>query len=83
MINKNIIKSIFENHSIYKVIFIEEKEFISFIICNMNESIELNKWNNLENILTEYLKKDVCLLPLSQALEYLGKDYIDKGEVIQ
>ena len=83
MINKKIIKEIFSNYSINKVIFIEEKSFNSFIIVSMNESISLTRWENLENILKEYLNKDVTLLPLSQALKALGENHLRKGEIIQ
>ena len=83
MINKDIIKSIFSNYSIDKIIFINEEEFCSFIICSMNDNLSLERWENLENILKDYVNKEVSLLPLVQACNQLGKDYLKKGVIIQ
>ena len=83
MINKDIVKSIFNNYSIDKVIFIEEKTFECFVICSMKENISYDRWCNLENVLKEYRNKDISLLPLEQAINSLGKDYLSKGVVIQ
>ena len=83
MINKSILKSIFSNYFIKKFIVIEENDFNAFIIMSMKECISLERWNNLEKILKEYTKKDVSLLPFSQAYRYLGKSYISKGVVIE
>jgi len=80
--NLNIIKSIFNNHSINKAIFIEERTFITYIIYDMSESLPLERWEHLEAILKEYTKKEVALLPYNQAITNLGSDYINKGVTI-
>lgn len=83
MIDKKVIKSIFSNYSISEVIFIKENSFCSFIICSMKESISLDRWDNLENILKEYTSMDISLTPLEQALKYLSKEYLSKGVIIK
>ena len=83
MINKDIIKSIFSNYEIDKVILVEEKDFFSFFIYSMKKSIPLERWNNLENILKEILHKEITLLPYNQALKVLGNEYFNKGVVIE
>jgi len=77
--NKNILKSIFNTYSIDKVILVEENDFLSFILCSMQECLSYERWCCLENNLKELLNKEVSLLPLSQAIKYLGKDYLSKG----
>ena len=79
MINIGIIKSILSNYSISEFIFLEEKDFDSIIICSMKESIPLERWNNLENILKEYLQKEISILPLSQAKKTLSDNQLNKG----
>lgn len=83
MIDTKILKSIFSNYSINKVVFIEEDNFNTFLICSMSENISLERWNNLESILKEYSKKEVSLLPFSQAYKYLKEEYISKGVIIE
>ena len=83
MINLEIIKSILTNHSINKAIFVEEKDFNCYIICEMKEYLPLDRWNHLEIILKDYTKKNVSLLPYNQALNNLGESYIKKGVTIQ
>lgn len=82
MINTNIIKSMFKNYHMNKVIMIEEKDFYAFIIGSMPESISIDRWEQLENILKDYTKKDVSLIPYKQACNQLGKKYLDKGVII-
>ena len=79
MINTAIIKSMFKNYHINKIIMIEEKDFYAFIIGPMNKSISIERWEHLENILKDYTKKDVSLIPYKQAYNQLGKKYLEKG----
>lgn len=83
MLDKGLIKSIFNCYSIKKVIYIKQKDFISFIICSMQENISIEKWNNLENVLKETFNSEISLLPLSQALKILTRTQLDKGVVIE
>ena len=73
MINNAIIKSIFSNYCIEKVIFLEEENSNTFIICSMNESISLDRWNNLENVLTEYTKKKNILIAICTSMQLFGQ----------
>ena len=82
MINKSIIKSIFSNYHISKIIMIEEKNFYAFVIGKMNESISLDRWEQLENVLKDYTNKEISLIPYNQAYNQLGKKYLDKGVII-
>ena len=82
MMNKSIMKSIFSNYHISKIIMIEEKNFYAFIIEKMNESISLDRWEQLENVLKDYTKKEISLIPYMQAYNQLGKKYLDKGVII-
>ena len=82
MINLDIIKSIFDNHSIDKVTLIEESNFITYILYNMKENLSLERWNHLEIILKSYTKKDVVLLPYNQAITHLDAEFLDKGVTI-
>ena len=82
MINKDIIKSIFVNYHISKIIMIEEKDFYAFVIEKMSESIALDRWEQLENVLKDYTKKEISLIPYKQAYNQLGKKYLDKGVII-
>lgn len=83
MINKNVLKSIFSNYHIKKVIYLEEDAFSTFIIYPMSESISLERWTNLETVLKDYLNKEVNLLPLCQAIKFLGETKIKKGVIIE
>ena len=83
MIEKKILKSIFNNYFINKVIYIEEDNSILFLICSMNDSISLERWENLENVLHEYLNKKINLLPFVQASKFIQENYLKKGEIIQ
>ena len=83
MINKDIIKSIFINYHISKIIImIEENDFYAFVIGKMNESISLDRWEQLENVLKDYTNKEISLIPYNQAYNQLGKKYLDKGVII-
>lgn len=83
MLDKKLIKSIFTCYSIPKIIYIEHNDFISFILCSMEKSFSVEKWNNLENILAETFNQKITLLPLSQALKVLTQNQLDKGEVVE
>ena len=83
MINKTILKTILNSHSIEKCIYIQEENFDSFIICSMKDNLSFSRWNHLEVILSDYTKKEVALLPLSQAEKLFKKDYFKKGVVIE
>jgi hypothetical protein len=83
MINTEVIRDIFHAYSIKKVIFIEEESFNTFIICSMQEILPIERWNNLENVLSEYTNKKINLFPLLQANKYLDEEYINKGVIIQ
>ena len=80
--DNNILKSIFENHKIKKVIVVEEATFLNFIICSMAESISFDRWTNLENILKYHTNKEISLTSHHQALKYFGKNYLSKGVII-
>lgn len=82
MIDVKIIKSIFVSHNIHKIIFIEEKSSLTFVICSMENEISSEKWENLENILKYHTKKEITLLSYPQVLKYLGKDFLSKGVMI-
>lgn len=83
MINMEIIKSILSSYSIDEFIFIEEKDFDAIIISSMKYSLPLERWINLENVLKEYIEKNISILPLSQAKKYLGEKYLAKGVIVK
>ena len=82
MIDTNLLKSIFDNHSIDKVILVDNNECLNFIINSMEENLELSRWENLENILKHVTKKEILLLSYPQAKQYLGQEYLNKGVII-
>ena len=79
---KDIIKSIFNNHEINKVTMIEENDSCTFIIHSMTNSIPLERWENLENLLKYVIKKEIYLCSYPQAITYFQKEFINKGVII-
>ena len=83
MSNKNILKSIFASYFIDKVLMIEETDTINFIIYSMNKSISLDRWENLENLLADFFKKNINLWTHPHATRYLDASYLNKGVTIE
>ena len=83
MINTNILSSIFDNYSINKVILLEDTDCYNFIISNMPSSINLDRWEYLENILKEILRKNINIIPHNQAIEIFDNNAINEGLVIK
>lgn len=82
MLDIDVLKSIFTSNNISKFILIEEENVINFVICQMNDSLTFEKWNNLENILAYYTKKTISINSYPQAIKYLGNEYLNKGVII-
>lgn len=82
MITTEGLKSIFNSYKIDSVVLVENTNELDFVISNMNSSISLNEWENLENILKDIYKKDVNIMSKNQCIKYLGNDFLSKGVVI-
>ncbi len=82
MITTEGLKSIFSSYKIDSVVLVENTNELDFVISNMNSSISLNEWENLENILKDIYKKDVNIMSKNQCIKYLGNDFLSKGVVI-
>ena len=83
MINYNIFSSIFENYEIGNVILLKDKETHNFIISNMPSCISVDRWDYLENILSEITKSQCNIFPYNQAIKYFSEEIIKKGVVIK
>ena len=83
MTNFKVLKSIFNNHSIKDVVILDETDSFTFVISGMDEHISLNRWNNLEKLLNEYLGKPITLISFEQAIKLIGKDRLKKGVVLK
>ena len=83
MISKDILGQIFNNYGINKVLLIDMENSCSFLISEMSCSLNLDRWEYLENILMDLTKKIVNIIPISQAKKYFPEDLIAKGEVIK
>ena len=83
MINTNILSSVFKNYGIHDITLVVENDTYNFIISNMTSTIAIDRWKYLEDILKDITKKKINLIPLNQALKYLGEDYINKGVEIK
>lgn len=82
MITRKGLRSIFESYGISHVKLINNLNEYDFIISGMNNSMSLNNWQNLENILKDILGENVEIMTEAQALKYLKKDYFAKEEII-
>ena len=83
MINKNILSQVFDNYGINKVMLLEYNNSYNFLISEMNKELSLDRWEYLENILKDITKKNINLIPYSQAKKYFNDDINLKGEVIK
>lgn len=82
MISIKGLQSVFSSYKINSVVLVENESSIDFIISNMENSISLDNWENLENVLKDVYKKNINLLTKEQCLKYLGKDFLNKGVTI-
>lgn len=82
MLNKDLINSICQIYGVNKVGIKEKDDTVDFIIFEMNKTISLEKWNYFENILQEFIDKEVCVIDAGQAKKYLGENYLKEGVVI-
>lgn len=69
--NTSLLYNIFKTHGIEKVSFIETDDNYLFLLEEMNTNLPLQRWEHLENILIDIIKKDIYLLPIEQANKYL------------
>lgn len=83
MLNNNFIKSIINTYGIKKVSIIEGITTLDVIIHSMKDSLPLEKWNLIENVLNDATNKTINLITYNQAIKHLGESYISKGQVIQ
>lgn len=82
MISIKGLQSVFSSYKINSVVLVENESSMDFIISNMENSISLDNWENLENVLKDIYKKNINLLTKEQCLKYLGKDFLNKGVTI-
>ena len=83
MLNNEVILSIMKTYDIEKVRIKENSTNLDLIICEMNDSISLQRWNLLESVLKDLSQKKVNILTYHQAKRYLGDSYINESKVIQ
>ena len=79
MINPEIFASVFKHHQINKVMLIEHNDCFNFLISDMSSSITLDRWEHLENILRDLTKKEINIIPYSQAIVFFNKEMLAKG----
>lgn len=80
MTDLNLLYSVFDKHSVDSVSYIKDGDTFIFLIKEMSNSISLERWEHLEQILKDILKVDISIL----SYEY-AKNYIDtsKAKVIK
>ena len=83
MLNNEVILSIMKTYDITKARVKESNDSFDLIICEMNDSISLQRWNLLESVLKDLSQKKVNILTYHQAKRYLGDSYINESKVIQ
>ena len=71
MINTSVLSQVFNYHTIKEAVMIEKSKEILFLIKEMDESIDLNRWEHLENILTDLTGKQIILLPYDYTSNYI------------
>ena len=81
--NKEVLNKVFINYPIDNVLLIEEENYCLFVISGMSESMPIEKWNHLENILTMLTKKEINFIAENQANLYFDNDYKSKGVVVK
>lgn len=79
----NIFSTIFENYGIESVILIDTESKSNFIISNMKNDLSIERWDYLENILKDVMKKSINIIPYNQAIKCFGIKKIEEGEVIK
>ena len=80
MINKTLLKQVFDKYEIGKVTLVESANYNIFLIDDMPSSIPLDRWEYLEHILEDIVQKQITILPLNYAKKHIK---INEGVVIK
>ena len=80
MINKTLLKQVFDKYEIGKVTLVESANHNIFLIDDMPSSIPLDRWEYLEHILEDIVQKQITILPLNYAKKQIK---ISEGVVIK
>ena len=80
MINKQVLKDVFDTYNIEKVTLVDSNNHYIFLIDGMSSGLSLERWDYLEHILQDITNKQITLLPFNYAKKHIK---LNEGIVIK